>query len=314
MINKSDDKATLLKSCLKKGILAGVSSMTAILSYPLEVVKIRYQVLENKNLTKNLIIRMFKEEGVQSFYKGLNQNLLVGFFGYGTVFFFYEYLYAKLNSLNYFSNKTVTSILSSSFAGVIAVIVASPFNYVKTRQILYKGDKSSNIVKQTKSMIYIIKDIYNEKRSFLGFWKALNPSLITSFYSAIQISLYQILKNKFIDDSQSKEKENLRLTSFFGLISRSVACTVIFPFALIRSRMYNFRTDKMIDSLDKNEVFYKSENKYNRMANDLVLIIKREGLNSLFRGLPFELIKVSINGALFFYTYEYLKNLQKTLN
>jgi hypothetical protein len=208
-----------------------------------------------------------------------------------------------LNSNKYIKqNKTLNSIISSTTGGVIAVILISPFNYVKTRQILYKSQKGENIINSTRYMRYILKDIYNEKKTIFGFWKALNPSLMTSFYSSIQITLYQILKNKFLKQGE----ENFKLNSLFGLISRCVACTIIFPFSLMRSRMLNFQADNLIKNLNKDLIFYCSDYKYRNVFEDLKIIIKREGIRSLFRGLNFELIKVSINGALFFYAYEYL--------
>lgn len=290
---------------LKYGLFAGIAATTSILTYPLEVLKIRNQVIENKIKNKILMTNMIKEEGLRSFYKGLSQNLVVGFIGYGSVFFFHELFTNYLNH-NSNLNKKVISILSSTSAGIIAVVLASPFNFVKTRQILYKGKNTVNndIKTKSQSMIYIIKDIYKEKGSLIGFWKALNPSILTSFYSAIQISCYDILKQKFINE---KNSQNLNLNSLLGLISRSIAATFIYPFALLRSRMLNFDKSFMSKELNQNEIFYNSDNKYSIIFKDLYLIIKREGVRSLFKGLQFELVKVSINGALFFYTYEWLK-------
>src|SRR5690349_19342786 len=83
---------------VKTGLFAGIASSASIFSYPLEVLKIRFQVIENKKFTKKVITNMFREEGIKSFYKGLTQNLLHGFIGYGTVFFFYNIFYDKLNN------------------------------------------------------------------------------------------------------------------------------------------------------------------------------------------------------------------------
>jgi hypothetical protein len=290
----------------KQGLFAGIASSVSILTYPLEVLKIRYQVLESKLMTKNLIKKMYKEEGLRSFFRGVSQNMLHGFFGYGTVFYFYELFYYILNNYNK-KNRALNSIISSTSAGIIAVIIVSPINYVKTRQILYKENKASingNILNKTMSMFYILKDIYSEKKSIIGFWKALNPSIITSFYSAIQITLYQVLKDKYT----SFDSTNLKLNSFFGLISRSIACTIIYPFTLLRSRILNFQNEKLVEGLDRTRLFYTSQIKYGKIFKDLNTIIKNEGLSPLFRGLQFDIVKVSINGALFFYCYEFLKN------
>ena len=287
---KTDDKSFI--STLKHGLLAGIASSTSLLSYPLEVLKIRSHVLEEKKSSKNLIFSMYRKEGLRSFYKGAYQNILHGFFGYGTVFLVYELIQQKLI---YLSPSTVisNSIISSILGGMAAVTLTSPINFIKTRQILHLSKEN-----QKKSTLSVMQEIYKENKNLQTFWKALNPSLITSFYSAIQISLYQFLKRKFLNDSN----ENLKLNSVFGLLSRCVACTIIFPFALLRSRMLN----KPKQIAEKNESFFTSEFEYKKTFKDSLAIIRREGFCSLFRGLKYELVKVSINGALFFYVYEFL--------
>jgi solute carrier family 25 phosphate transporter 23/24/25/41 len=279
-----------------KGIFAGLASSTSILSYPLEVLKIRSHVIENKSksIFKNLIRKMYNEEGIISFYKGLNQNLIHGFVGYGIVFFIFDVVNKKLTEIN---NKrtTLNSIIASTLGGIAAVAITSPINFVKTRQILYKNEND----KRKLQMINILKEIYKENKSVIGFWKALNPSLLTSLYAAIQISLYQNLKIKFTNNEKT---ENLQLNSLLGVISRCVACTSVFPFALIRSRILNFP----VDYDNKKEIFFSSSKHYKNVIRDINLIIKQEGFINLFSGLKYELMKVSINGALFFYVFESL--------
>lgn len=323
MTKKSIEKNNTKKyfsSFLRHGLFAGIASSTSVISYPLEVLKIRSHVLENKQLTKNLIGKMYKEEGIKSFYKGMTQNLLHGFFGYGTVFIIYELVYQKLTKY-YSKNSIVNSIIASMLGGMIAVTLTSPINFIKTRQILYKYNHKEN---ENNKMVNIIRDIYKENKTIRSFWKAMNPSLITSFYAAIQISLYQIMKLKF----KNANEENLKFNSMLGMISRCVACTLIFPFALLRSRILNFSSSSnsfvsrnideingynsvsstITDNTSKkySQYFYHSSYKYQKIIRDIKGIINREGFSSLFRGLKFELIKVSINGALFFYMYELL--------
>jgi len=276
-----------------KGIFAGLASSTSIFSYPLEVLKIRSQVIENKSQFKNLIRKMYSEEGIRSFYKGLSQNLIHGFVGYGIVFFIFDVVNAKLTEVNGKYN-TLNSIIASTLGGIAAVTITSPINFVKTRQILYKNEED----KKKLQMRNILKEIYKENKSIIAFWKALNPSLLTSFYAAIQISLYQNLKMTFTNE----KSENLKLNSLLGIISRCVACTSVFPFALIRSRILNFP----VDHANKKEIFFLSSKQYKHVLRDIYFIIKKEGFTHLFNGLKYELVKVSINGALFFYVYEYL--------
>ena len=287
---------------MKSGLFAGIASITSIISYPLEVLKIRNHVLENKKQTRFLIKKMIRNEGVGSFYQGMSQNILIGIFGYGSVFFFYELLYYNFNK--YTDKQMMNSIISSSIAGIISVIIVSPFNYTKTRQILIISGKETSL-----STYKILKDIYDERNSILGFWKALNPSLITSFYSAIQITVYQLLKILTKNEQiKIREENKLKLSSLFGIISRIIACIAIYPFALLRSRMLNFSKDN-IQSIKETNHFYISSISYKRVFNDLYHIIKNEGAFALFRGIKFELLKVVINGALFFYFYEYLHEL-----
>jgi hypothetical protein len=292
-----DDKN--FRKAVKHGFLAGIASSSSIFSYPLEVLKIRSHVVEDKFFLKNIVVNMYKSEGVKSFYKGLFQNLLHGFLGYGIVFMTHEVL---MNKLNFFNPNSflINSLISSTIAGITAVTLTSPINYIKTRQILYITHGSIK-----KSSFIIIKEIYRENKTFKAFWKALNPSMITSFYSAIQICLYTSLKRRFLLNN-----ENLKLNSILGLVSRCIACVMIFPFALLRSRMLNLPKK----SVGEKEMFYTSNYEYRRTLHDCFSIIRREGFLSLFRGLKYELIKVAINGALFFYFYEFLNKKYNSLD
>jgi hypothetical protein len=276
---------------IKKGIHAGIASIFSNFTYPLEFIKIRYHVIEDKNLKKGLILRIIRQEGIMALWKGVNQNVICGFFGYGLIFYFYEVFFYILKK-QFNINNIINSIISSLTAGMIGVTLISPFNYIKTRQILCL-DKSHYGIKK------IIKEIYNENKSIFSFWRALQPSLCTAGYSAIQIFLYHTLKERFL-----KDNTDLKKNSVLGMISRSFACTVIFPFQLLRSRILNYQKENQ-KSINKIP-FSETTKVYRQLYKDLSNIIFKEGFTTLFRGLQFELVKVSINGALFFYSYEYL--------
>src|SRR5690606_3002323 len=155
-----------VNSPYKKGFYAALASMTSMLSYPLEVIKVRYQVLEQHVRFRGVFIKMLQQEGFRSFFKGFNQNVIIGLLGYGSVFGFFDIFY---NKHKHYLSHNPNCILSSIISATIAVTLISPFNYIKTRQILCTGDINNH------SIYKITQQIYLETNSLLGFWKAINP-------------------------------------------------------------------------------------------------------------------------------------------
>jgi len=74
--------------------------------------------------------------------------------------------------------------------------------------------------------------------------------------------------------------------------------------------MLNFKEDQ-IKLFNLDDVFKATRKSYLNILRSLRRICKEEGIFSLYRGMHYEVIKVGINGALFYVTLEFLNNMFK---
>ena len=171
-----------INESIRKGLFGGIASVSAIFTYPLEVIKVRLQVFEKNVNQTNLICKMIHAEGFRCLFKGLNLYLITGFIGYGSLIFNYNFLFNLNKKVFTLENRVFTSVLSSFEAGIITSTIASPLHLIRTKLILLKNNNTTSLSK-------LIREIYLEK-GLVSFWRALNTSYMLCFYNVIQICLY----------------------------------------------------------------------------------------------------------------------------
>jgi hypothetical protein len=120
----------------------------------------------------NGIGRIIKEEGIFALWKGCSPNLYRAMFMTATQIGSYDQLKQMLLKTSFFKDNTLTHFTASSLAGIIATIITSPLDVVKTR---FMNQKSVDGQKVYTSVANCFKKTY-QAEGILAFYKGFGPN------------------------------------------------------------------------------------------------------------------------------------------
>mgnify|MGYP003884939761 CR=1 FL=1 len=117
-------------------------------------------------------------------------NIFAGSFANSVFFYVYTDGKAKYN-YDPANPNSLTTVIISLRASIIAMIVTTPMWVVKTRLALFKENINNTSGKNTSSVIWhVVKDMaVNEGPS--SFFKGIGPALILSSYGLVQMYSYE---------------------------------------------------------------------------------------------------------------------------
>ncbi|CAG0879247.1 unnamed protein product [Cyprideis torosa] len=250
------------------------STVAALLTSPLEVVKTRFQSTANylpadyritHPYTPKLWIllrRMVRYEGVGSLFKGLSPNI-VGVAPTGALFFA---VYG--NCKQFFrddvgiTDSTLGHCLSALCGGWVAATVSNPIWFVKTRLQLSQ---------ERMSVSKCVVRIY-EAEGVRGFYKGVTASYWGISDTVIHFVIYERLKEMLGDPGyhgtgeEKVAKYNIFRYLFAALISKSISSTLTYPHEVVRTRL------REVDS------------QYTRFWQSIGKIKREEGIRGLYGG------------------------------
>lgn len=291
----------------------------AIATCPLDVVKTRlqsdvYHSAYNKTpKSKNMVVKvgqhfaetcavikgLYTNEGVRSLFKGLGPNL-VGVIPARSINFFTYGLTKELLSNNFNEGKETTLIhlLSGINAGFVTSTATNPIWLVKTRLQL---DKSKGKVYKSSwdCLTHVV-----QKEGIKGLYKGLTASYLGGVESTIQWVLYEQMKSfihrKSIElhgiDATHKTKKDYILEwcarSGAAGAAKFIASLITYPHEVVRTRL----RQAPLESTGKP--------KYTGLIQCFKLVIKEEGVASMYGGLTPHLLRTVPNSIIMFGTWE----------
>lgn len=305
-------------------VAGGIGGMAgAVCTSPFDVVKTRLQSdvfaasYKTKLTSSNYLIQaayhfketfgiinnVYKVEGFTSLFKGLGPNLIgviparsINFFTYNFCKEFYS------SNLNGGQEATWIHLISAITAGLATSTATNPIWLVKTRLQL---DKSTS--KLYKNSFDCIKSVLKNE-GFFGLYKGLTASYLGAAESTIQWVLYEQMKNVISKkererQSQPNYKRN-NLDSFLDWAARSgsaglakmIASLITYPHEVIRTRL-------------RQAPLKNGQLKYTGVVQSFKLIVKEEGLASMYGGLTPHLLRTVPNSIIMFGTWELVAKL-----
>jgi solute carrier family 25 phosphate transporter 23/24/25/41 len=192
--------------------------------------------------------------------------------------------------------------LAGAMAGICAVSACYPLDLVKTRLTTqFEGREYYSGIRDAFRKIY-------KHEGFMGFYSGIGPTLLVAVPNfAISYSVYGTLKEYTLDDDlfynlrrvdaeSGEPKSGFLLTVLCGACSGCFATIITFPMDTIRRRMQiqNLHVDLEHRLTSRQQ---------------LMRLVKDEGLGSLYRGLKPELLKVIPMVGTMFLVYESSKDL-----
>ncbi|KAJ1929403.1 Fe(2+) transporter [Tieghemiomyces parasiticus] len=159
---------------------------------PFDVIKQRMQV--HGSTHRNILqcaVRVFRTEGLGAFYVSYPTTLAMTIPFQSIQFACYESCRNFLNPEGLYDPKT--HIIAGAAAGAFAAAATTPLDVMRTL-LQTRGDSTDPRLKQTRGMIDAAKIIY-ERRGLAGFWKGVQPRIISHMPStALSWVTYEYFK------------------------------------------------------------------------------------------------------------------------
>lgn len=280
------------------GALAGFVN-TLVLS-PLDVVKTRLQaqgsgVLQNANYRGPIdaLTAMLRQEGFQSYYRGLSASLWAFVPNWAIYWYSYE-SFKRLYTRQGHRPSPLVHVFSAISAGGVTAVTTAPFWTLKSRLQVDMAVAASQ--RRYRSVPHGFRRIIKEE-GISGLYKGLTPTLLGLGHVAIQFPLYEHLKTTFANRSEGNETGRLKATHVLAAssLSKVVASAIFYPHEVIRTRI-QLDTSKASTSYEIVRVF----NLFQR-------ILKTDGMSGLYRGFAANLVRTVPACMLTFTSYELAK-------
>lgn len=305
-------------------VAGGIGGMAgAVVTCPFDLVKTRLQSDIYKNIYKSnvntsksmgfltkagthfketvgIISSVYKVEGFTSLFKGLGPNLVgviparsINFFTYGTT----KEIYSR--TLNNGQEAAWIHLMAAASAGIATATATNPIWLIKTRVQLDKAGKT----RQYKNSWDCLKSVVRNEGIY-GLYKGLSASYLGSVETVLQWILYEQMKSiirqrsieKFGHDSDGKKttldkvKEWCQRSGSAGL-AKFIASMGTYPHEVVRTRL-------------RQAPMENGKLKYTGLLQSFKVIIKEEGLVSMYSGLTPHLMRTVPNSIIMFGTWE----------
>ncbi|KAK7726436.1 ADP/ATP carrier protein [Cytospora paraplurivora] len=257
------------------------------LVYPLDLVKTRLQVQENRKpgdapadpddttphytSTWDAVTKMFDEEGLGGLYAGIGGSLV----GVASTNFAYFYWYSVVRTLYLKSAKistapsTAIELALGAVAGSLAQVFTIPVAVVTTRQ-------QTQSKAERKGMLATAREVIDGEDGVSGLWRGLKASLVLVVNPSITYGAYERLKSLLFPGE-----------SLLGALSKALATIVTQP--LIVAKV----------GLQSKPPPSRKGKPFKSFVEVMQFILRNEGIPGLFKGIGPQILKgVLVQGIL----------------
>ncbi|XP_024967943.1 probable envelope ADP,ATP carrier protein, chloroplastic [Cynara cardunculus var. scolymus] len=168
---------------LAAGASAGMTS--TFVTYPLDVLRLRMAVDPGHHTITNVVVKMLKEEGLGSFYRGLVPSL-IGIAPYVAVNFCVFDL-VKKSLPEKFRNKTEASLITAFAAATIATLTCYPLDTIR-RQMQMRGTPYKTVLDAFPGII--------ARDGVAGLYRGFVPNALKTLpNSSIRLTTFDAMKH-----------------------------------------------------------------------------------------------------------------------
>jgi len=279
------------------GATGGSIAMTTF--YPLDVIRTYQQNGIN-------IIDIFKKEGIDVFYRGL-QSTLISLYVSNFVFFYSNNLLKVLVRRATKADVTVLrNLVIASLAGVVNVLTTCPLWVANTRLKL-QSKKSEEERKYNGLVDCMQKIIRTEGLSTL--WSGVGASLMLVSNPTINFVAYDKVKSLFIKHVQSRGRKSLSPVEIFiaGAIAKALATILTYPIQLAQTRQRSGAGHGHGRATPTKKEEPGKQAQYKNMFDVLWKVYQTDGIEGWFSGLQAKLLQTVLMAAFHFLCYEQIK-------
>ncbi|XP_078257990.1 mitochondrial thiamine pyrophosphate carrier [Rhinoraja longicauda] len=284
------------------GSAAGL--LTRVFINPLDVLKIRFQLqIERLSLQEprakyhgiaQATSRIFREEGLQAFWKGHVPAQLLSI-SYGAVQFasFESLTKFAHNAMLYESRNPIVHFVCGGLAACTATVTLQPIDTLRTRFVA-QGEP-----KVYRNLWHAVITMFRSEGP-LSFYRGLTPTIIAVFpYAGLQFASYNIFHriSKWASVS-SGNVHNLVCGGCAGIISK----TLTYPLDLLKKRL-------QVDGFQKARIAFGQVQTYEGFLDCVSQLARGEGLRGFYKGLSPSILKAAFSTGLIFFWYELFREI-----
>ncbi|KIW07527.1 hypothetical protein, variant [Verruconis gallopava] len=297
------------------GAIAGLVSRFCVA--PLDVIKIRLQ-LQIHSLSDPLSLppagrptykgivgtlkQILKDEGLTALWKG-NIPAEGLYLSYGALQFL-TYRTANLalesDALPFQVSPAARSFISGAFAGTVATTATYPLDLLRTRFAAQGTDKVY------LGLRYAVREI-RAREGTQGFFRGLvaaNAQIIP--YMGLFFTFYEGLK-PLIHNSPVPLDWMGSADGFAGIAASVLSKTAVYPLDTVRKRL-------QVQGPSRQRYVHANIPEYSGVMGTLKLILQREGIRGMYRGLTVALVKAAPTSAVTIWTFERAMTVIRMIN
>lgn len=307
-------------------LIAGVSGglLSVLLTHPLELVKVRFQVDDLKRSSKSVQLpryrpnykgvgdafsTIYRAGGVRGLYGGVTPNLIGAGSSWGLYFLVFNGLKSRRIGSEAGNGAGRDLTLAEHFVlagqtGLVTLTLTNPIWVAKTRLCLqYEkhlsaspsplGAPSSSA--SSKGMAEVLVHLWRTE-GLKGWYRGYLPGIVGISHGVVQFVCYEEMK-KFhcrtkgvATNSKQSDKQNSKLGTkeylLFSSFSKLIAAGLTYPYQVVRSRLQ------------------EQHRHYGGVKDVIFSISKTEGVLGFYKGLLPCLLRVVPAAAITFVTYE----------
>ncbi|ETL38084.1 hypothetical protein, variant 1 [Phytophthora nicotianae CJ01A1] len=273
----------------------GAGAVSTMLLYPLDLVKVRYQVHEKSAHAYRSLGHAFRsivaEEGVRALFRGMSPALYGATLSWGIYMLVYQNAkerYARMADEGWIQGSW-QHFFSGIEAGMICVPLTNPIWLIKIRMQVQSNKRLQASV--TDAFRRIVAE-----EGVSALYKGMIPALFLTTNGAIKFVAYERLKGLY--QAHWSPEMDMIPTLVMGAVAQSIASTATYPYQVIKARLQQGGP---------------SANKYTGTWDCTLKIIRHEGYIGLFKGLSANILKVMPTGAIIFAAYEQIQSTMKAM-
>ncbi|KAJ8950974.1 hypothetical protein NQ318_006358 [Aromia moschata] len=277
------------------------SFVEVCIMHPLDLVKTRLQIQATKNVNDPLYYngifdcfrKMYKNEGLTSFWKGIIPPILAETPKRAVKFFTFEQ-YKQFFMFGSPSPTPLTFSLAGLGAGITEAILVNPFEVVK---VTLQANRAH--AKELPSTWVVTKQIVAENGfGFRGLNKGVTATIgRNGVFNMIYFGFYHSVKG-FLPELKDPVKEFLRKVGI-GFVSGTLASCINIPFDVAKSRIQGPQPVPGVI-------------KYKSTIGSIIIVYKEEGFRALYKGLLPKVLRLGPGGAIMLVVYDYMHNFLTT--
>ncbi|KAH8261377.1 hypothetical protein KR044_008077, partial [Drosophila immigrans] len=273
---------------------ASAGFLEVCIMQPLDVVKTRMQLQAKPaagssevmyNGVFDCFAKMYRQEGILSFWKGLLPPILAETPKRAIKFMIFE----QTRHFFQFGSKSPTPLsysLAGVTAGIIEAVVVNPFEVVKVAQ---QADRQ----KKTRTAFSVAKEIFGEHGfGRRGLLKGVTATIgRNGIFNMTYFGFYHSVKD-LVPNAENPTWDFVRRV-IIGFTAGTLGCLFNTPCDVAKSRIQGPQP-------------VPNEIKYHGLLRTLGIIYREEGVRGLYKGLVPKVMRLGPGGAIMLLTFDYV--------